>query len=42
MVIGTTSFTAFVGVRDTIFYTPTANLILKKQHSQDVKMFILH
>ena len=38
MVIGTNNFTAFVGVKDTIFvYTPTANLILQKQSSQDVK-----
>lgn len=38
MVIGTDNYTAFVGVKDTIFvYTPTANLILQKQHSQDVK-----
>lgn len=38
MVIGTNNYTAFVGVRDTIFvYTPTANLILQKQYSQDVK-----
>jgi hypothetical protein len=36
MVIGTTNFTAFVGVRDIFVYTPTANLI-SKQHSQDVK-----
>jgi mannose-1-phosphate guanylyltransferase len=38
MVIGTDNYTAFVGVKDTIFvYTPTANLILKKEFSQDVK-----
>jgi mannose-1-phosphate guanylyltransferase len=38
MVIGTTNYTAFVGVKDTIFvYTPTANLILHKDSSQDVK-----
>jgi mannose-1-phosphate guanylyltransferase len=38
MVIGTTNYTAFIGVKDTIFvYTPTANLILKKEFSQDVK-----
>ena len=38
MVIGTNNYTAFVGVRDTIFvHTPTANLILQKQYSQDVK-----
>ena len=38
MVIGTDTYTAFIGVKDTIFvYTPTANLILKKEFSQDVK-----
>lgn len=38
MVIGTTKYTAFVGVKDTIFvHTDTANLILKKEFSQDVK-----
>jgi mannose-1-phosphate guanylyltransferase len=38
MVIGTTNYTAFIGVKDCIFvYTPTANLILKKEFSQDVK-----
>jgi mannose-1-phosphate guanylyltransferase len=38
MVIGTDNYTAFVGVKDAIFvYTPTANLILKKEFSQDVK-----
>lgn len=38
MVIGTTNYTAFIGMKDTIFvYTPTANLILKKEYSQDVK-----
>ncbi|MFV8335307.1 mannose-1-phosphate guanylyltransferase [Flavobacterium sp. RSP29] len=38
MVIGTTNYTAFVGVKDTIFvHTDTANLILQKQYSQDVK-----
>lgn len=38
MVIGTDVFTAFVGLRNTIFvFTPDANLILKKSHSQDVK-----
>jgi mannose-1-phosphate guanylyltransferase len=31
MVIGTDNYTAFIGMKDTIFvYTPTANLILKK------------
>jgi mannose-1-phosphate guanylyltransferase len=38
MVIGTSNYTAFVGVKNTIFvYTETANLILQKEHSQDVK-----
>lgn len=38
MVIGTNNYTAFVGVKDTIFvHTETANLILKKEFSQDVK-----
>jgi len=38
MVIGTDVFTAFVGLRNTIFvFTPDANLILKKSHSQEVK-----
>jgi mannose-1-phosphate guanylyltransferase len=38
MVIGTSNYTAFIGMKDTIFvYTPTANLILKKEFSQDVK-----
>ncbi|MCW2117716.1 mannose-1-phosphate guanylyltransferase [Flavobacterium sp. 7A] len=38
MSIGTSNYTAFVGVRDTIFvYTEDANLILKKKASQDVK-----
>ena len=38
MAIGTTNYTAFVGVKDTIFvHTDTANLILKKEFSQDVK-----
>lgn len=38
MVIGTTNYTAFIGMKDCIFvYTPTANLILKKEFSQDVK-----
>ena len=38
MVIGTNNYTAFIGLKDTIFvYTPTANLILKKEFSQDVK-----
>ena len=38
MVIGTTNYAAIVGVEDTIFvHTDTANLILKKEFSQDVK-----
>jgi mannose-1-phosphate guanylyltransferase len=38
MVIGTTNYTAFIGVKDTIFvHTDTANLILQKEFSQDVK-----
>jgi len=38
MVIGTTNFTAFVGLRNCIFVsTPTANLILQKEDSQEVK-----
>ncbi|WP_291285074.1 mannose-1-phosphate guanylyltransferase [Flavobacterium sp.] len=38
MVIGTEKYTAFLGLRDTIFvYTSTANLILQKESSQDVK-----
>jgi mannose-1-phosphate guanylyltransferase len=38
MVIGTDNYTAFIGVKDTIFvHTETANLILKKEFSQDVK-----
>lgn len=38
MVIGTNNFTAFLGLENTIFVTtPTANLILKKENSQDVK-----
>ncbi len=38
MVIGATSYTAFIGLKNTIFvYTPTANLILQKENSQDVK-----
>ncbi|WP_413999320.1 mannose-1-phosphate guanylyltransferase [Flavobacterium sp. W1B] len=38
MVIGTTNYTAFIGMKDTIFVcTDTANLILKKEFSQDVK-----
>ena len=38
MVIGTNNYTAFIGMKDTIFvHTDTANLILKKECSQDVK-----
>ena len=38
MVIGTDTYTAFVGLKNTIFvYTDTANLILQKDNSQDVK-----
>jgi mannose-1-phosphate guanylyltransferase len=38
MVIGTENYTAFVGLKNTIFvYTDTANLILQKERSQDVK-----
>lgn len=38
MVIGTEKYTAFLGLRNTIFvYTNTANLILQKENSQDVK-----
>ena len=38
MVIGTEVFTAFLGVQETIFITtPTANLILQKEHAQKVK-----
>jgi mannose-1-phosphate guanylyltransferase len=37
MVIGTNKYTAFVGLKNTIFvYTDTANLILQKDNSQDV------
>jgi mannose-1-phosphate guanylyltransferase len=38
MVIGTNNYTAFVGLKNTIFVnTATANLILQKECSQDVK-----
>lgn len=38
MAIGTPNYTAFIGVKDCIFvYTDTANLILQKEFSQDVK-----
>jgi mannose-1-phosphate guanylyltransferase len=38
MVIGTNLYSAFLGLENTIFVsTPTANLILQKEQSQDVK-----
>jgi len=38
MVIGTDNYTAFLGLKSTIFITtPTANLILQKEHAQQVK-----
>ncbi len=38
MTIGTNNFTAFVGLKNCIFVTtPTANLILQKEDSQEVK-----
>lgn len=38
MVIGSEKYTAFLGLKNTIFvYTDTANLILQKENSQDVK-----
>jgi len=38
MTIGSSIYTAFVGLRNTIFVsTPTANLILQKEDSQEVK-----
>jgi mannose-1-phosphate guanylyltransferase len=38
MLVGSKNYTAFIGVKDTIFVsTDTANLILKKEFSQDVK-----
>lgn len=38
MVIGATNYTAFIGLKNAIFvFTPTANLILQKEFSQDVK-----
>ncbi|MFP9099562.1 mannose-1-phosphate guanylyltransferase [Flavobacterium sp. RHBU_24] len=38
MVIGTDDFTVFIGVENTIFvHTANANLILHKEHSQEVK-----
>ena len=38
MIIGTSVFSTFIGMRNTIFVsTPDANLILQKEQSQDVK-----
>tara|TARA_R110002124_G_scaffold81872_15_gene215430 strand:- start:36 stop:1040 length:1005 start_codon:yes stop_codon:yes gene_type:complete len=38
MVIGTEKYTAFIGMKDTIFiFTDSAHLILQKEFSQDVK-----
>ena len=38
MVIGSGKHTTFLGLKNTIFvYTDTANLILQKENSQDVK-----
>ncbi|RKR10907.1 mannose-1-phosphate guanylyltransferase [Flavobacterium sp. 90] len=38
MVIGTEKYTAFLGLKNTIFvYTDSANLILQRENSQDVK-----
>lgn len=38
MVIGTDKYTAFLGLKNTIFvYTDNANLILQRENSQDVK-----
>jgi len=43
MVIGNDNYTAFLGLENTIFvYTPTANLILHKEHSQEVKNVYTH
>lgn len=43
MVIGTDVYTAFVGLRDSMFiFTPTANLILQKEDSQEVKNVYNH
>jgi mannose-1-phosphate guanylyltransferase len=43
MVIGTTNYTAFLGLKNTIFvYTDTANLILHKDSSQEVKNVYNH
>jgi mannose-1-phosphate guanylyltransferase len=38
MVIGSEKYTAFLGLKNTIFVcTDTANLLLQKENSQDVK-----
>jgi len=38
MIIGTDKYTAFLGLKNTIFvYTDSANLILQRENSQDVK-----
>ena len=43
MVIGTDTYTSFVGLQNTIFVnTPTANLILQKEYSQEVKNVYTH
>ncbi|HCC95303.1 MAG TPA: mannose-1-phosphate guanylyltransferase, partial [Flavobacteriaceae bacterium] len=43
MVIGTDVYTSFVGLQNTIFVnTPTANLILQKEYSQEVKNVYTH
>lgn len=43
MVIGTTVFSTFIGMKNTIFVsTPDANLILQKKQSQDVKYIYNH
>ena len=43
MVIGTEVYTSFVGLQNTIFVnTPTANLILQKEYSQEVKNVYTH
>ncbi|WP_312923423.1 mannose-1-phosphate guanylyltransferase [Empedobacter brevis] len=43
MVIGTGVYTSFVGLQNTIFvHTPTANLILQKEYSQEVKNVYTH
>lgn len=43
MVIGTNVYTSFVGLQNCIFVnTPTANLILQKEYSQEVKNIYTH